>query len=240
MPQPIVAPPPAPPPPATPLQQDYGVFGLLPQHVQNWVLNQAQANPGGLFGAVMRNFHPGEGPAQGVANMYSEMSRIDPGFPVGMVVNPENAAGISRQIFANLRGKALTPENIEAEFMRVKYPRFSQLANVGVSRTPPAGGQAGDFGRFAAYDRPIGTAQGTVSVFPHTGADPGEVADTVGHELTHAWQQRRDPIGLTTSYLPPEAGEEAYQNQYWERMARQGGATAKRSYEKYLSLVGRK
>lgn len=156
-------------------------------------------------------------------------------------------------------GTGTTAEDLPVHFMRAAYPTMRRLVaeDIDLGRTAyytgPGGKDVPLYGGFTPTEIPMRDIykRGGIDIRPGAIIPEGSLeihklpehikpANVIGHELTHAVQQRRDPIGLNTSYIPYEVDPKRYYNQSWEVLARQGGATAQAKFEKFKQLLGLK
>jgi len=156
---------------------------------------------------------------------------VNPSMFTGVVMNPRNAGLIRTALSKLLQANPnMTDQELAINFMREKYPKIAGLANkIEATALPFKPGRILG-GQYVPSSR---TVQLPASAQTYMPTD----VETVGHELTHALQFTRDPISIRTTYLQPETlGHPAYEGQYWERAARQGGSTARKAFDAFRQM----
>lgn len=149
----------------------------------------------------------------------------------GMVMNERNA-GIIKSIMKYWMQKQENPDDatVAWNFINAKYPRFSKLAKL--SRY-----ESGDPNLLGSHVYDPQTNTSKIYLTNTKRHDLNSMVDTIAHELNHARQATKDPIGLQTAYIPSTVNFKRYQNQSWEKFARQAGNTAEMALEKFKSFL---
>jgi hypothetical protein len=124
----------------------------------------------------------------------------------GLVMNPKNA----QKILSSSKVLGLL------DYMLAKYPRLSKLPNKINYKINKIGGEYNPYDKIVSVDAPLFTPM-------------QRQVEILGHELTHAYRDRR---GLLKSILEYNGSTELE-----ESLARQGGVTAQKTYEKFMELI---
>lgn len=160
----------------------------------------------------------------------------------GLVMNPRNAQKISQML-----SKIPTNNSVQKalQYMFIKYPKLSRIPSRIIETAfgeMPLTRDSDMFIRYPTVDgkvidlvkgsyQPLDKTVNMLTTNLNTTARTSRAVETAGHELTHAFRDRRGLIDKLLEYNVPIDME--------EYLARRGGATARKTYEKFLELMGK-
>jgi len=205
----------------------------------------------GLGGPAAMSLNPaeallGRGLGSGlITSLLSAYSHPDPNVLQGgpVLSNPENFQALSDAMDA--LPKTMSPAARALAYFQLKYPKFGNLP-MGFAFDPNLGEARGRF-EPSPYDYlraqyPRSTNFGNVKLNPEDfrtpNAEIGDILGTLGHETTHAKQFYRDEDAFKdyVKAKPDRSNYPEYWNQPVEVEARRGGATAQKTYGKFMKL----
>src|SRR5215469_14730905 len=150
--------------------------------------------------------------------------------PAAMVINEGNAAKILDYL-RKTESPNITPEQLKtslmSRFMIMKNPSLvgKTISKINVLPSSPVG-TLGSYANKAKSVQLMGPQQRNML----------DVAETIGHEMTHGLQYMRNP-DMFNNYVMPDVDFDAYMSHPTEVDARQGGATIKKAVQKFMDFV---
>lgn len=196
--------------------------------------------PGGIYNAQLKTQDPWY-----MHVIKSMMS--DPGLSpmgLGVVAGSPGGNALVKQLIDQIVSEKLSPNEAAARFVSMKYPGLMSKVPGGViSSSLPEG----NLGNMIPEDiAPL--SKRSIQFDPMQHRNPGDVAETVGHELTHGGiqmerspqmleQYKQPPSSISTKDpIPPNVQKqwEDYWNQPAEVNARKGGKTVKTTLMQFL------